>query len=271
MILVLKGADFSANNVGRVTIFHELTKRIFEKCTRFELGSDQSIVVDTFIKSVDEIGVLSHLSCTFFPWLASSNSEALYNFSEEAAIIYDDSKFLTSDGRVNPTVNGLYATLTTPIPTINFFCLLRQDYPSVSYIGNPYFAGNGIMVTACSATGSMISDEIYLYNAGNGYKNTDSDLTALLIEVGSLSNLEIDSKTLINGKVVAVTDGYDKANEPLSDQLLYFSPNYATYVSGQARTIAIAGDGTELTSIQRSGLISAIKEMQLGLAALEID
>lgn len=276
MIIILKDADFSANNIGQVTIpveYDELTKKIFNKCTRFELGSEQCDVVDTFIKAIRSAGIVEHLGAMFLPWLSVSNEEAFYNFADDTTANYTTyGTFETkSDGRCNPlSDDGVVAVLQNSIPTINFFGLIRQAYPSVSWAGNPYFRGRGIMVSAVAQTGSMISCD-NSFNAGHGYKTQDSDLESLLIEIDTLSNLEQSAGTKINGQSVLITEGYNKSEEPLSNELLWYAPNYFRFAEGQARTIALAGDGTSLTTEQSSALLNAMKTLKEGLAELELD
>lgn len=273
MIIILKEADFSANNVGKIVIpknYDELTKRIFYKCRRFPLGSAQSDVVDNFVKVLKTNGLHEHLSVLVFPWLSSTNEEAFYNFADNTTFDFG-SNFVTNNGRTNPTTEGKYVSLSHGIPTCNFFGLIRQYYPGTAYIGNPYFYGTGVQVGFVSATGSLIAKGFGQFNAGNGYREQEPNNEYALVEIASLSNLESDTETKVNGKQVILSGNWDKSTEPFGDTITKYAPNFFTYSEGQPRTIAFAGDGTKLTSNQRSVLISAMEALKSGLAELEAE
>lgn len=272
MIIVLKDADFSENNVGK--LYDPVTVAIFTRCTRFAIGSPQSEVVDIFVRSIKSNGIYEHLSCMFFPWLSKANDEAFYNFADNTILnynIYGGSFETRPDGRCNPVGDdGYLAALSTTIPTINFFGLIRQSYPATAWVGNPYFRGSGIQVGMASETGTIIANNNN-FNAGNGYKSQDSDIETMLVEIGALSDLEQSATTKINGLPVVISGSYSKSTEPLPNEIKWYAPNYLRYAAGQARVIAFAGDGTVLSGEQSTAFLAAMKALRTGLAALESD
>lgn len=81
MILILKGADFSANNIGQIEIsrkFQEETIAILSKYTKI-LTQEQNYAIDTFVVSLKSLGIYSKLYSIVLPILANDKTEALKN------------------------------------------------------------------------------------------------------------------------------------------------------------------------------------------------
>lgn len=81
MILRLKGADFSTNNIGKISIKKELnsdTKRILAKYTK-PLTESQQFAVQDFIEGLKANGIWSYMGNLYLPVLANDLSETMLN------------------------------------------------------------------------------------------------------------------------------------------------------------------------------------------------
>lgn len=82
MILVLQGADFSANNIGKVTLdFDERTKLIMSKYGR-DFSTEEGAAIQDFMNGLDSSGILSKLSGLYMPAFASSLENSFINLAD---------------------------------------------------------------------------------------------------------------------------------------------------------------------------------------------
>lgn len=84
--IILKNADFSANNIGRYLALSELTKSVLAKQTQYNASSAEATILDAFLNSLTQKGFIGGddpiLSLLFLPCLASSHNEMMYNIAK---------------------------------------------------------------------------------------------------------------------------------------------------------------------------------------------
>lgn len=81
MILVLQNADFSANNLGKISIeLKERTKIIMSKYGR-DFSTEEGVAIQEFMDGLDSSGILPKLSCLYMPVFASSLETAFVNLA----------------------------------------------------------------------------------------------------------------------------------------------------------------------------------------------
>ena len=100
MIIVLKNADFSSSNIGKITIdLDERTKTIMSKYGR-EFSTEESVAIQSFMNGLDDSGILSKLRSLYMPVFGSSLEDSFVNESTNtSAVITDKSMILGSKAR----------------------------------------------------------------------------------------------------------------------------------------------------------------------------
>lgn len=81
MILRLSGADFSANNIGKIDIIREITSDTRELLSKFsrEFTEEQMFAVQDFINGLKNNGIWSSIGNLYIPVMCGSPSECGYN------------------------------------------------------------------------------------------------------------------------------------------------------------------------------------------------
>lgn len=81
MILRLSGADFSANNIGKIDIVRELSEDTISLLSNFtrEITNEQRFAVQDFINGLKSNGIWSYIENLYIPSLAGDLSETLYD------------------------------------------------------------------------------------------------------------------------------------------------------------------------------------------------
>lgn len=271
--IILKGADFSANNIGRITPPREnlnaFTKKIFSVCTRYSLYSEQAFLIDDFINYLDNEGLLEHLSFFMAPWLASDINEATYNIAAGTQLQHGEN--VTFNDGVIKALNANYVIIGDDVvPAINFICTIGSKVFSynaaISYLSN-----NEINLALISMTANNTTIFPTFNTSVAGYKTSlDMDNYAYrLWNIKGLSDLDTNGTTVNGGSVIADTS-YDKSNEPLRSPHGFnkLKPGGTTAMNN-TKIICFAGDGTTLTDAQVISMNSALATLQAGLAALE--
>jgi hypothetical protein len=81
MIIVLKGADFSANNLGKIDIKRELSAETEALLKNYSLplSDKQKSAVDDFVLDLRSSGIYDKITCLLLPCLAANIDEAMIN------------------------------------------------------------------------------------------------------------------------------------------------------------------------------------------------
>lgn len=81
MIIVLKNADFSSSNIGKITLdLDERTKTIMSKYGR-EFSTEESVAIQSFMNGLDDSGILSKLRSLYMPVFGSSLEDSFVNLA----------------------------------------------------------------------------------------------------------------------------------------------------------------------------------------------
>lgn len=115
MIIRLKGADFSANNIGKIVyerILKDETRSLLSNYTKV-LSEDQQFAVQDFLDGLKDAGIWSTIGNLYLPVLCGNISEALFNVKTSVL----DGTFSSSYVLEN---NGVHPTDGTSITTIKY-------------------------------------------------------------------------------------------------------------------------------------------------------
>lgn len=265
MILVLNNADFSDNNIGKVLVNENpFTRKIFEAYTRFSDADPQYELVNTFVNTLDEIGVLQHIGFFTAPWLAADINEAFYELINEEQLPTTGMSY-TQGGYVDPSSTHNYVTLTNTVPTVNFFAVIRTQKKALS----PWIGGSNVNIVFMESFDQPCISRMNNNTQGQYGYTVDTDHAAseldggIVINVKSNKNHNTDGSSFNN---ISLTAGANaKSQEPNAAELSKYAPSY----SGNAKYILMAGDGTNLTSEQITAFVSALNTLRTGLLALE--
>lgn len=145
MIITLKGADFSANNIGRISMprkLNEYTLKAIAACGK-ELTEVQKMALDEVFLAMGVDGsndVMSKTRKLYLPMIAGDVTKSLVNYADVSMTndkpdISTTTWTLRSNGLVaveNNTADVLTLTLNNPLNTNNFSTFsLRTEHMSV--------------------------------------------------------------------------------------------------------------------------------------------
>lgn len=102
MIIKLNGANFSENNIGKITIRRELSdfaKAVFAKYTK-SMSVDKKYAFDAFVDEMKESGVWGKVSKLYIPALAGAVGEMLLNIKTLEVDAVPSSMYTLSDGGI---------------------------------------------------------------------------------------------------------------------------------------------------------------------------
>ena len=112
MILVLKGADFSANNIGKIDLPRELsdfTKAALSASGNTSLSDEQKLALDNFfinIGAVSNTGIWRKIKVLFLPILAADKERAFTNYVGNTRISATLSNWDFADGALKAIDNS---------------------------------------------------------------------------------------------------------------------------------------------------------------------
>ena len=99
MIITLKNADFSINNIGKIDInekLNENTKEILSKYSR-QFTDTQKLALQHFVNGLKSNGIWEHMCNLYIPALAGDMSEMLYNIKTGVVDSIPDSEYYQSE------------------------------------------------------------------------------------------------------------------------------------------------------------------------------
>lgn len=114
MILRLNGADFSANNIGKIDIIREITsdtKKLLSNFSR-EFTDEQMFAVQDFISGLKNNGIWSSIGNLYIPVMCGSLSECGYNLKTgEKDVVFGSDYVWSNKGlKLLPTSTNYWAT-----------------------------------------------------------------------------------------------------------------------------------------------------------------
>lgn len=112
MIIELKGADFSANNIGKITIPKNITEDTKLLLTRFSkvFSLEQQLAVQTFVEEMNISGLMGKCTSLYLPILAGDISEAFTNIatSDYPVDVSFDSSYIVLENKGIKNLNTVY-------------------------------------------------------------------------------------------------------------------------------------------------------------------
>lgn len=115
MILRLSGADFSANNIGKIDIVREVTYETKELLANFSKSftHEQALAVQDFIGGLKSSGVWAAIGNLYIPIMAGSLSECGFNVKTgENDVTFGEADYVLSDKGIKlvPTTTNYWDT-----------------------------------------------------------------------------------------------------------------------------------------------------------------
>lgn len=255
MIIVLKEADFSADNIGKIEIPRELhpqTKGLLNVYTRFSTISEQANALDDVVLTLDKYGMLEHLNLVLMPSFAKTIEEAVYDYATRNQLGSVDGLALDESNAVYQT-DGEIHLLSCNIPTKNLFIYaIKPSSVNKKYtVYSPTMQLNeGAIVGGSNAYCFRPSNT---FNGERGWfpSTYPNEGETQVLNITELSGLINGSSTLNNMKFTRFVDKNGERTEDsgatIGDMVtsIYY-PHYASsgYASDQRfRGFIIAFDG----------------------------
>lgn len=256
MLIVLKGADFSANKIGVISIprtsLNVTTTAILAAYTKV-MTVDKQNAFDDFIIGLKNSGIWNKIAFAYFPFLANSVTEALYEAkigtpksatlnaaSLQTAYILDSyglktSAWVSADGLSQTPLQYTYG-----VNTNSFFIALLSKGNSTSLFGASldvasYMGLNGSILLGTVASGIRKTTQVTIspsYNTVIGNSRTPANLNSSidLMVNGVLTTTEENLGTtyvnpVLNIKKIGIATGgnygqYFYNTRPVSVQLI---------------------------------------------------
>lgn len=250
MIIVLNGADFSDNNIGKVILDKEISAEAKEVLSHYtkSLTKSQQIAFDNFMTSLKAAGIWSKTNNLYFPILAGNLSECWYDVISKKTTApatvegYGyDSKGLrvvtaAQTSEIAITTNGVNAPVGT---NCHFLTYMTETMASTYFLGS-----NGKAVTYWLSQASTL-----VGGHGAGVKTTpDSNAFApkgLKIASNSGSN-GANAHSSYSG--VPGGAGFIEGTPNIVNKLGGLYLGYAAYNTPNASRSGMFGWGTYLTA-----------------------
>lgn len=87
--IILKNADFSANNIGRIITLSTLTKKVLNKQSKYAEDSEEAIYVDKYLTNLETNGYIGGnnplLTVLMLPCLAKEHNQLFFNIAKTDA------------------------------------------------------------------------------------------------------------------------------------------------------------------------------------------
>lgn len=127
MIIVLKGANFSGNNLGKIA-FEDLSERTKEILSNFSksMGMIKKLAVQSLVDGIEEKGLSSKIKGLYLPILAGKTDEAFINVldSDFAKLVSSELALDEYGVHSSGTSTGLYVDTLNGLTTNNFHFLM---------------------------------------------------------------------------------------------------------------------------------------------------
>lgn len=138
-IIVLQGADFSANNIGKIDIFQGFsatTKAVFSRIGIVEDETNQmQLAVNSFINSLVAAGIWGNgkITALCLPFLANLTTNPTLAKAVKNVIVDNDDFFASSYTSLSLTGNGLQPISGSPIAGIPYYSANRGTWQNFHY------------------------------------------------------------------------------------------------------------------------------------------
>ena len=229
MIVVLKGADFSANNLGQINISGDARTQTMTMLGYFHktFTKEQRIAIDEFVAKLQDLGIWDKITNLYLPIIATDRTDAMFNLKQtygstgktvDTAL---NTIYGISDGKGLTVLNSGSVTNTgIPMAAIsNMNChmmMLLTDVDNNTGYGDKLFYSTNATVNAnrASSTDKMIFNGLVVGTFaqndaafyGKGMKGISSGQNASITILGTNYILSASpfysSETIYNNQVL---------------------------------------------------------------------
>ena len=194
MILRLSGADFSANNIGKIDIIREITsdtKNLLSNFSR-EFTDEQMFAVQDFISGLKNSGIWSAVGNLYVPIICGSLSECGYNLKTGKNDVTFGSDYVWSNKglKLLPTSTAYWSTSAKIKINVSQQNLHLGAYNTDSLAGITQTEA----IFGCSLTDDNKTTIQFGITSGNAFSlKTDNNT---IFSVGPLTSTDLGSQTL---------------------------------------------------------------------------
>lgn len=246
MIIVLKGADFSANNIGHVDIpvdWQDETLAILAKQSRYTTSDAQAIALNKFIYTLKAAGIYSKIGLFMPVFMGNSLNECAYDAISDTYFTWTNPGSFDADAQTI-TGAGALATCYVTIPSLNvggnFHC--HSMTGSYSYWGfNPN--SNNLIIGNPVGYGWMVNLQSFNYNRNSYYDNNQSGSRLRVFSILTNGDISTDGSYTYdsNGKYLfQMGETWNTENKTLSS---YSNPTRVSIGSAKSdQTYSVKGE-----------------------------
>lgn len=228
MILRLSGADFSANNIGKININRELTQETIELLSHYtrELTKDQKYAVQEFIDELKASGLWANIGNLYMPVLAGSLEESMYNIKTNTLDTTPSSEYYLLEengirvkqlesGTVVPTEQRAIVKMNASYMNLHYAVYIADKTWGVPNSTNTFATSFG----NSAYKGILLSENSYnntwmLNINGNPAKASNTPSKSNIGEtVGGFLSVSTNSDGLCIGRIANSTSGQYTATE----------------------------------------------------------
>lgn len=222
MILRLRGADFSANNIGKINIIRELrddTKQLLSNFSK-ELTTNQQYALQDFIDGLKESGLWSAIGNLYLPILAGDLSETLFNIKTSVLDATPNGEsYILENGGLHPIANGTKAYVKYNGSYQNFHAVIYPTETIAKFDNDQFIYGlNDYGYNYCRF-GVNVSNNLTCYVAINGAEGvsfgiSETENTKKLIGVvqSTIGNMKVGFDNKFGGTPLSTDNTYTDAN-----------------------------------------------------------
>lgn len=257
MILVLKGADFSANNLGQVEItteLNEFTKAAIVASGNTSMSEEQKSALDTFFRNIGAFGgsseIFSKIERMYIPFICGGISFAGHDFAEKNSGVT-----LSAEAYAlrNKGITGALESPTANCPKIPML-VSKRDFS--------FF----LMTTEQIDNNNQGVQVFFSYNGNSGANRFYAQMTSP--GGGNVINIRLDhlnpSSTNLIANVMQLNSDYSTRNYGLLAGFSLTGNNQVKFITLDERIESVTypnweniGDDTEITNANVFGAANA--------------
>lgn len=275
MLIVIKDADFSANNIGTISVPAELndfTKAALAASNNNGLASDKKQALDTFFKEMGAFGSQSNLwskfDMVYLPFVVSGMEYSLMNYIDNTTVVTPNTSYFSKvNGGIKPIadfnddayklkISSDYVfdyrnKSTLFLATENINTDSRSNYAGVicQYSGGVSFKRWGVSNSGASAPYDVILPNTAIDNNFQSIVGNESDLysfgtSGTNIDVRGISCNGTNVYFMANNGIVkssAVKSGADSYISTVAGPIYYNSEKFNGDISEHAKYKALGG------------------------------
>lgn len=272
MLIVIKNADFSANNIGTISVPAELnafTKAALAASNNNGLTSDKKQALDTFFKEMGAFGSKSNLwskfDMVYLPFLVSGMEYSLMNYIDNTTVVTPNTSYFSKvNGGIKPIADfkdDAYKLKISSeyvfdyrnksalfLATENINTDTSNNYAGVicQYTGGTSFKRWGVNNNGASAPYNVILPTTVIDNNFQSIEANVSDLysSGTNIDVRGISCNGTNVYFMSNNGIVkssAVKSGADSYISTVAGPIYYNSDQATGVIGGHAKYKALGG------------------------------